>query len=310
MKTTQIDCDILIVGSGAAGGVLAATLAEMTKKRIVLLEKGGHFASASFDQREIDMLRLYADNGGRSTVDGAIPVQGGQCVGGGTTVNYALSFDPIESVWAGWRRDHGLTGLSMDAQAADYGVQHLNIPRCLAEIRKRINVHRVEDEHVNDNNRLFESGCRQMGVTTKRFELNMRDCIGCGYCGQGCAYERKQGTMITYVADAVRRGVRLIHHCDIESIDFSRGDGAIRAVGVRGAVRETEPGSKPNSAPPGPIEISARLVLLSAGSIDSPALLQRSGYPDPHDAVGRGLILHPVFRSADSSTTKSRTTAA
>ncbi len=289
----RIDCDILIVGSGASGGVLAATLSEMTKHRIILVERGGHFAHSSFDQREIDMLRLYADRGARSTVDGAMPVQGGQCVGGGTTVNFALSFDPIQSVWSGWHRDRGLTGLSFDSTAADYGVDRLNVAYCLGEIRRRLNVQRVADEQVNGNNEIFEIGCRRLGVSTKRFELNMRDCIGCGYCGQGCAYDRKQGTMVTYIADAVARGVQLIHHCDIQKIDLTTREGNTIAVGASGEVRPTDVGSEPNSISPGSFSISAKLVVVASGSIESPALLQRSGYPDPHDIVGRGLILHP-----------------
>jgi choline dehydrogenase-like flavoprotein len=289
----RVHCDILIIGSGAAGGVLAATLSEFTDNRIILVERGGHFGSASFDQRELDMLRLYADRGGRSTFDGAIPVQGGQCVGGGTTINYALSFDPIEAVWAGWRKEHGLKGLSFYRFAGDYDVKDLNISHCTAEVRRRINVRRVAEEHVNDNNRVFESGCRRLGVPTKHFELNMRDCIGCGYCGQGCAYDRKQGTMITYIADALARGVRLIHHCEITAIDFSSSNGVVTATGAAGEVHSTEPGSKPNSIAPGPIRISAKLVIVTSGAIESPSLLQRSGYPDPHDTVGRGLVLHP-----------------
>ena len=35
----KVDCDILIIGTGAAGPVLAATLAEKTKERIVLVER-------------------------------------------------------------------------------------------------------------------------------------------------------------------------------------------------------------------------------------------------------------------------------
>jgi len=290
--TQRVHCDVLVIGSGAAGGVLAATLSEFTGLKIILAERGGHFGSGAFDQRELDMLRLYADRGGRSTIDGAIPVQGGQCVGGGTTINYALSFDPIKAVWAGWRRDHGLNGFTFDEDAADYGVQDLNLSHCVAEVRRRINVQRVAQEHVNDNNRIFELGCRRLGVSTKRFELNMRDCIGCGYCGQGCAYDRKQGTMITYVADAVARGVRLIHHCDITALDLSSKSGVVTATGATGEVRPTEPGSHPNSIAPGLIHISAKLVIVSSGTIESPSLLQRSGYPDPHDTVGRGLVLH------------------
>jgi choline dehydrogenase-like flavoprotein len=95
---SALQTDIVIIGSGAAGGVLAATLAEHTGQRILLLEKGGYFTHEFFDQRELDMTVLLADKGARTTVDGAIPVTGGECVGGGTTVNYALSFDPIRDV--------------------------------------------------------------------------------------------------------------------------------------------------------------------------------------------------------------------
>ena len=34
-------------------------------------------------------------------------------------------------------------------------------------------------------------------------------------------------------------------------------------------------------------------MIVSAGAIESPALLQRSGHPDPHGTIGRGLVLHP-----------------
>ena len=89
---TVLNADIVVVGSGAAGGTLAATLSELTDARIVLLEKGGHFTKEAFNQREWDMSRmLYAGQGARSTYDGGLPVRGGECVGGGTTVNIALS---------------------------------------------------------------------------------------------------------------------------------------------------------------------------------------------------------------------------
>ena len=48
-----IDCDVLIIGSGAAGSVLAATLAERTELRIVLVERGGHFGREAMTGREL-----------------------------------------------------------------------------------------------------------------------------------------------------------------------------------------------------------------------------------------------------------------
>ncbi len=138
---TTLNADIAIVGSGAAGGVLAATLAEFTNKKIVLIEKGGYYTKDWFDQRELDMNVLYADRGARTTQDGAIPVQGGECVGGGTTINYALSFDPRQDVWRYWRREFGVGPFSFDRASNDFGIGGLNMAAALADVRKRINVH-------------------------------------------------------------------------------------------------------------------------------------------------------------------------
>lgn len=289
----RLECDILVVGSGAGGGVLAATLSELTRRRIILVDKGAHYTAEFFNQREWDMGVLYAERGARSTVDGAIPIRGGECVGGGTTVNYALAMDPVRSVWARWKYERGLTGFSFDTDADDYGVAGLNMASSLAQVRERIGVATPPDSAVNDNNRVLERGCSARAVSTKRFELNMRECIGCGFCAEGCAYDRKQGTLVTYVPDAVGRGVRLIHHCDIERLTFERQRGALVVTGARGRVRPTQNGSRPNTVPSGDVDIAAPMVIVCAGAIETPVLLQRSAHPDPYSLLGRGLILHP-----------------
>lgn len=290
---TRIACDILIIGSGAGGGVLAATLSELTGKRIVLVEKGGYFGREFFNQNEWDMRVLFADQGQRATDDGAIPTRGGECVGGGTTVNIALSFDPVRTVWERWKREQGLAGFSFEDGGNDYGVDRLSLATATREVRHRVNVHAPVDAEINDNNRMLEQGCRALGITSKRFELNMRDCLRCGYCAEGCAYDRKQGTMITFIADALARGVQLIHHCEIDHIVFQKRAGALVATGARGSVRPTHPGSRPNSVPSGPFEVEAKLAITCGGAIESPKLLLRSGHPDPHHLLGRGLVLHP-----------------
>ena len=99
----KLDCDIAIIGSGAAGGVLASTLAEKTDKKIILLEKGGFYKGPTFVQEELGARHLFSDKGTRGCKDGSMPVRGGECVGGGTTVNVALCFNPVESVWNRWR---------------------------------------------------------------------------------------------------------------------------------------------------------------------------------------------------------------
>jgi choline dehydrogenase-like flavoprotein len=291
---TSIDCDVLVIGSGAAGSVLAATLAELTPLRIVVVERGGYFGREAMTQRELQMMRrLYADGGARMTDDGAIAVRGGECVGGGTTVNVALCLNPVRRVWDTWRRERHLTGFSFDRDASDHGVGGLNMAACLAEVRARLNVHEPDDAEINENNRLFARGCRAAGIGARKFELNMRGCVGCGFCFAGCATDAKQGTMVTYLQDAVARGVTLVHHCAIDAIDFEGEGDARRAAGAHGRIAATREGSRPNTMREGPVRFRAGLVIVSAGAVESPALLQRSGHPDPHQTIGRGLVLHP-----------------
>lgn len=290
---TRVTCDVLVIGSGAAGATLAATIAEHSALSVVLVEKGPYFGAEAFNQRELDMMMLLAGNGGRTTLDGAIPVAGGECVGGGTTVNYALSFDPIRSVWDGWKNEYGVKGFSFESDENDYDVRGLNMATALHAVRERCDVHTPSDAEVNDNNRLFLEGCTRAGVTTRKFELNMKGCVGCGFCGQGCAYDAKRGTMVTFLQDALQRGARLIHHCSIDTIVLENSAFGPRAVGARGNVVSTKLGSRPNSVEPGAIEITAKLVIVSAGSVETPALLMRSQIPDPFDRIGRHMVLHP-----------------
>jgi choline dehydrogenase-like flavoprotein len=289
-----IEADVLIIGSGAGGGVLAGTLTELLPgKRIVVAEKGGDYGAEFFTQREWDSRVLFAEQGRRSTADGGIPVKGGECVGGGTKINVTFCHDPLPDVWTRWRNEYGLQQFSFDAGSSDYGVPKLNFATCVEELKRRLNIHLSTDNEVNDNNRIFEQACAASGISSRRWERNVRGCIGCGYCNEGCAYDAKQSTDQTYIADAVKRGAQLIHSFDVTSLELGKRNGALTAIGATGRVRENESGSRPNSVTPGALRIRAKLVILAAGAIADPVLLLRSGVPDPHHVIGRGLILHP-----------------
>ena len=125
------------------------------------------------------------------------------------------------------------------------------------------------------------------------FELNIRDCVRSGFCAEGCSYDAKQGTLLTYVPDAVARGVQIVHHCDVERLIFEKRNGTLAAAGVSARVRKTRRRSRENSVPAGSLQISAKLVIVSAGAIGTPELLHRSELPDPENRIGRGLVIHP-----------------
>jgi choline dehydrogenase-like flavoprotein len=116
--------------------------------------------------------------------------------------------------------------------------------------------------------------------------INARGCLRTGYCGQGCRYDAKQGAHLTYVPRALRAGARLFTHARAGRVTLvERGSRRARkrVVATVGA---------PSSDRQCQLTIDAPTVVVAAGAIETPALLQRSGLGG--GGVGRFLRLHPT----------------
>ena len=60
---------------------------------LIVLEEGGYYNEADFNQLELAMMRkLYYQGGFAATADAAIALIAGACLGGGTVINYTTSF--------------------------------------------------------------------------------------------------------------------------------------------------------------------------------------------------------------------------
>ena len=87
-----IECDVVIVGSGAGGGTAADTLTQAGLK-VLMIEEGPFRSSTDFRMRERDAYpQLYQESAGRQTRDKGITILQGRAVGGSTTVNWTSSF--------------------------------------------------------------------------------------------------------------------------------------------------------------------------------------------------------------------------
>lgn len=96
--------DVCIIGSGAAGAVLAKELVESGKK-VVLIERGGYHEGKDMNQREVDMMPLLWKNAGFNFVDSLrIAIAQGCCLGGSTIINDAVCFDTPPRVQEEWNR--------------------------------------------------------------------------------------------------------------------------------------------------------------------------------------------------------------
>ena len=105
-----LDADVVVVGSGAGGGVVAAELAAAGRS-VVVLEAGPFVDESTMPTGELEAFdRLYLDRGLVSTWDGSVTILAGSAVGGGTLVNWMTSVEAPAAVREEWARDHGLEG--------------------------------------------------------------------------------------------------------------------------------------------------------------------------------------------------------
>lgn len=267
-----LQCDVVVIGSGAGGGVVAGELAARGLD-VVVLEKGGYYNEADFSHLEGETLSRLYDGGGLLTSDdlGLVILQG-SCLGGGTVVNYTTSLRTPDAVRHEWATQHGLSHFT----SAEY-------TQSLDAVSQRLGV-TVDQHRPSGRDATMLKGLDALGWHHAPLPRNVRDCSegdDCGYCGFGCRRGAKQSTLITYLQDAHDRGARLIVDATVRRVTLESG----RAVGVQAVVRY------PQGPRPFTLAVRARAVVVAGGSIHSPALLLRSGITLP--AVGRNLAVHP-----------------
>src|SRR6266545_244619 len=97
--------DVVVVGSGAGGGVVAGELARAGLD-VVVLESGVYFDQADFNQYELWAYEnLYLRGGPFLTADGNVTLLAGHALGGGTTVNWSNSVLPPMQVRRQWEAE-------------------------------------------------------------------------------------------------------------------------------------------------------------------------------------------------------------
>lgn len=273
---TRRSYDIVIVGSGAGGGTVAQELSCLCRDgvRIAVLEKGAKLRAEEFTGRELEMAHvLYEDSGGFLNAERTMTLAFGSTYGGSTAVYTGTSLLPPEHVLQRW-----------------------NVPNCtFADVEQRArkfmtenNVHLLEDKWINENNRLFVEGCEQLGYRAQQFPVNLKGCRGSSLCNLGCPNQAKQGTDRVQLPRAERNGVEVITRCEVLRI----GEKTIFA-----RVHAKPPGGKGEPSPwqAGDYQIEAKVIVVSGGAVNSPALLIRSGLGGMLPRLGQGFTCHPAF---------------
>lgn len=278
LRTDQeFDTDIVIIGTGAGGGIAAELLTQAGFK-VLMLEHGALYSSSDFRQQERWAYpQLYQDGAGRKTKDQSISILQGRTVGGSTTVNWTTSIRTPANTLKFWQQEFGLDFASTGA---------LEPYLDLATGRLNISEWQLTPNH---NNGILQRGCEALGWEYTVIHRNVKGCANTGYCGMGCPLNAKQSMLVTTIPTALDAGATLISRVSARELVW-RGDKVQELWAVPVDTHfQTDPRLK--------IRIRARHYLLAGGAINSPALLLRSKVPDPSGRLGQHTYLHPSLIS-------------
>ena len=273
-RDLEVDCDVVVVGSGAGGGAIAAELAEGGRS-VVVVEEGGHYTSKDFGLDAPTMIKKLYRNAGSAPIMGKpnIIFSEGRCVGGSTVINGAMSWRTPEKVLKRWQWEHGLSDMTPEA-----------LEPYFAKVEERVSVGPQDPGSVGEDARLMERGADALGYRHVPAMRSQKHCCGSNNCAFGCPTDAKQSVLVTYVPRLLAAGGRLFSGCKVERV-VTNGS---RATGIVGRFRHPESGRR------GPkLTVRAKVVILACGAVQTPALLLRNGLTNSSRQVGRNFLCHP-----------------
>jgi len=302
--------DVLIIGAGASGAVMAYSLAD-TRMRILCLEQGDWMKPGDlpangrdWEARRYTDFDIHPNRRARPTDypinddNSVMKVANFNGVGGGTVFwtahfprmhpsdfrvrtldgvadDWPISYWDLEPYFAQNDRLFGSAGLP-----GDPGVPPRDPPM------PPIPLGRTGTIYGQAMNRLgWHWWPSDVAIATTDYEGRAR-CINLGHCTPGCAQGAKAGADITYWPMALRAGVELRTRCRVREITTNAAGMATGAIYYDAEGREQfQP---------------AEIVILASNGIGTPRLLLNSasgrfpnGLANSSGQVGRNLMLHP-----------------
>jgi choline dehydrogenase-like flavoprotein len=266
----SIECDVVVVGTGAGGAVAGRELAE-AGLAVVFVEEGRYFERHDFTGRPFSMQsKMYRRGGSTFSVGNvAIPIPLGQTVGGTTTVNSGTCYRAPDRVLRSWQGELGLSELGPEEMEPYFD-----------RVESVLRVERAKPELMGGNGRVIARGCDALGFTRHGpLRRNAPDCDGQGVCCFGCPTDAKRSTNVSYVPLALRAGAELFASAKVTRIIVEGGQ-------ARGVVARAEDGSA--------ITVRARAVVVACGSIMTPIVLSAQGLGASSGQLGKNLSIHPA----------------
>ena len=263
--TVRYDCDVLIIGSGAGGATTAAILAEAGLD-VIVVEEGPWVAQGSVVPFSLEQMDRQYRSGGVTVALGlpSIAYTEGRCAGGGTEVNSGLYRRPPAETLDRWRQEYEIADFASD-----------DLEAICDEVEAALSVQTVPGAHTAASE-MLRLGAERMGWRHDEIPRWMT------YPEAGGAVDGKRQSMTeTYLPRAQKAGARVLveHRLDRLVTKDARA--------VRAELSDTSADMQ--------VTIDFRDVIVCAGAIQTPAILQRAGF---RHRVGRTLAVHPTVKLA------------
>ena len=302
MNKTTKNIRIVIVGLGAAGGVLFGKLAEAGFE-VVGIEAGPHWDTdndfvsderamekTKWNQPRISLGETPLDLGGGTS---------GMGVGGGT-VHYtmmSLRLHPSD-----------FETFSQDGVGVDWPISYAELEPYYTEIEDNLPVSgpdpdqwpwggRGKDYSMHAHRTAcvdskFFAGCKKLGIKTAVCPLALitqplvgrNSCINRGFCEQGCKPKAKSSTLVTYIPRGLKAGGKIVDRAMVTKINLADQQ-KVKSVTYIKDGKE--------------YEVECDILILSAFAIETPRLLlmnKSEYYPDglanSSGTVGKYLMSH------------------
>ncbi len=261
--------DVVVVGSGVGGGVLADRLTARGAK-VLMLEAGPFVPQGTLRGDEVTAIsQLYHSAGMQTATNssgkgGPLVVLQGHCVGGGAMINNAVCFQLPGAKRDEWR-SRGFPPSLIDA-----------LPSAYARIAAELGIRAVGD--VLDHPGGLNPAWRYLGGLPSPGKPNVggppvdgffeglvnrghdEACLGCGLCNNGCPYVRKSSVLQVHLPRACGRGMVIVERARVVRMPLA-------LAGERVSHLEVELGGGER------VEVRARTYVLAAGAIGSSRIL-------------------------------------
>ncbi len=267
-------CEVLVVGSGPAGAIVAKELAEAGRD-VILLEEGPAMGRKDFVQEAGEaMQRCFREGGTRASRGNMVtPTMQAIVLGGGSVVNSAICARPPAWIFDKWGERTGCEQTTLEQL-----VPHFE------RVEQQLAVTPTPEAIQGERNMRFKKGCDEIGMSSEPTWRNVRGCKGSSECFTGCRNGAKKSMDVSYVPAAIRAGARVYTSVRAEQVVT---DGR-RATGVRGRVIEPFTWKPLQKA-----SFDAKTVVLAAGCMATPLILLKSGIANSSGLVGQDLRFHP-----------------